>query len=140
MLAENKYNEDYIAVCKDQLEQQIRAFNTLAGSVDPGTAAQHALSELEQSLFTNMVLVLDHYFVHRTRAIEGKDGNPLNEVRMLSNSITRNGGVLAADKTIKYDPRKAVLKFKVGDKIKLSSADFSALAEAFLGEIESRFS
>jgi hypothetical protein len=63
----------------------------------------------------NLTLVLDSYFVHRTRAIEGKDGNPLNEVRMLCNSILRSKGVLSADKTIKYEADTAVLKLRVGD-------------------------
>ena len=45
---------------------------------------------------------MDSYFVHRTRAIEGKDGNPLNEVRMLSTSSLRNKAELMADKAIEY--------------------------------------
>jgi hypothetical protein len=45
---------------------------------------------------------LDSYFVHRTRAIEGKDDNPLNEVRMLSTSTLRNKAELMADKAIEY--------------------------------------
>lgn len=44
------------------------------------------------------------YFVHRTRNIEGKDGSPLNEVRMLCNSMMHNHDVMTADGTIKYDP------------------------------------
>jgi hypothetical protein len=42
----------------------------------------------------NMTLVLDRYFVHRLRVVTGKDGNPLNEVELLSDSIMNNDGVL----------------------------------------------
>lgn len=51
-----------------------------------------------------MVLALDQLFVHRARGIEGKDGNPLNEVRVLCTSIMANGGVLVKDSQIKLDP------------------------------------
>lgn len=37
-----------------------------------------------------MVVVLEGCFVHRSRTIEKKDGNPLNEVGMLSNSMMLN--------------------------------------------------
>jgi hypothetical protein len=39
-----------------------------------------------------MVLGLDHYFLHRVRKLEGKDGNPLNEVRVICDSLTDNDG------------------------------------------------
>ena len=68
--------------------------------------------------FGNLVVVLDGYFVHRTRAIEGKDGNPLNEVRMLCSSILGHDGVLAADGTIKYKPEASVLGLAVGKATK----------------------
>lgn len=38
------------------------------------------LESFEAVFFNNMVLVLDSYFTHRTRAIEGKDGNPMNRL------------------------------------------------------------
>lgn len=71
--------------------------------------------------------------------MEGKDGNPLNEVRVLCNSLLNNGGLMASDKQIKLDPAKSILKYQVGDEIKLSEADFALLAKAFFAEIESKY-
>jgi len=54
--------------------------------------------EFEQRFFNDQVLILDNMFVHRLTGIEGKDGNPLNEVRVLSNSILLNQGKMQVDK------------------------------------------
>ena len=83
---------------------------------------------------------MDACFVHRTRAREGKDGNPLNEVRMLCNSILRNAGVLGAGKTVKYEPETSVLKLRIGDEIALDEAQFQLLSDAFFAEIQHKFS
>jgi hypothetical protein len=72
-----------------------------------------------------MVMLLDYFFVHRPRGVEGKDGNPLNEVRVMANSMLQNNNVLS---TSYSNPMAAAL----GDKsIKLSAA--------FFQEIESKF-
>jgi hypothetical protein len=76
---------------------------------------------------------------HRARGLEKKDGNPLNEVRILCNSMMNNNDLMCADKTIKFDPAKSVLKYRVGDEIKLNEADFVRLAAAFFAEIESKY-
>ncbi len=47
--------------------------------------------------------------------------------------------MMCADKTIKYDPTKSVLKSRVGDEIKLNEADYMRLSSAFFAEIESRY-
>jgi len=60
--------------------------------------------------FNNMVLVLDSYFCHRSRTIEGKDGNPLNEVRVLCNSMLENKGRVRAEKAITLKPLGAFEK------------------------------
>jgi len=70
---------------------------------------------------------------------EEKDGNPLNEVRMMCNSILQNHGVLSADKTIKFNPAKSISKLQIGDKIKLTESDFVLLFLAFFAEIETKF-
>jgi hypothetical protein len=100
--------------------------------------AKAAIDSFEPHFFNNMVLALDSYFLHRARALEKKDGNPLNEVRILCNSMTNNNK-MCADKTIKFDPAKFVLKYRIGDKIKLKEADFVRLSSAFFAEIERKY-
>ncbi len=80
--------------------------------------------------------------MQRLRVIEGKDGNPLNEVRVLCNSILLNVGKLQVEtlpewpmsggRSLKLSPEKSALKLKVGDVVKLSEADFVWLSKAFL--------
>jgi hypothetical protein len=38
-----------------------------------------------------------------------------------------------------YDPAKSVLKFKIGDEIRLNHEDFKLLSQAFFSEMESKF-
>jgi hypothetical protein len=52
----------------------------------------------EARFFNSQVLLLDHMFVHRLAGIEGKDGNPINEVRVLCNSLLLNKGKLQIEK------------------------------------------
>jgi len=84
-------------------------------------------------------LVLENYFVHRSRSIEQKDGNALNEVRMLSNSMMNNNNIMTADNTIKYKPENSIVKYQPGDEIKLKQEDFLKLSKAFFAEIESKY-
>jgi len=88
-------------------------------------------------------------FVHRLSGIEGKDGNPLNEVRVLCNSILLNRGKLQIDRLpgwpnsavagIKLPPEKSVLRLKGGDEVRLSEVDFERLSKAFFAELEKKF-
>jgi hypothetical protein len=97
------------------------------------------LESFEPLFFNNLVLVMDRSFVHRTRALEGKDVNPMNEVRMIWDSLLENSGKLTANKTIKYNPSKSVLKLDVDDEIKLNESRFIRLSNAFFAEIENKF-
>jgi hypothetical protein len=128
LLAVTQYRPDHVGRCRRRIAADVAAFSKAKAN---GSA--------ETAFFNNMVLSLDHYFLHRVRKNEGKDGNPLNEVRVLCDSLTDNDGVLAADKTIRLKPEKSILGLKVGDEIKLTEADFRRLADAFLAEIESRY-
>ena len=85
------------------------------------------------------MLALDRYFVHRVRAVSGKDGNPLNEVELIADGLLLHEGTLPASTVIKYAPDRSVLGLEVGDRIALTADDFERLSAAFLAEIEKRF-
>jgi len=54
-------------------------------------------------------------------------------------SMMRNNNMMCADKAIKFDAAESVLKYGVGDEIKLNEAHFILLSSAFFTEIESRY-
>lgn len=142
MLGMKTYSQDYIDACRARVSADLRAYRKQVGKAPS--------KEFEVRFFNDQVLLLDHMFVHRLPGIEGKDGNPLNEVRVLCNSILLNQGKLQVDKlpgwpnsagaSIKLPPEKSVLKLRVGDDVKLSEADFVRLFRAFFAEIEKKFS
>jgi hypothetical protein len=142
MLGVRSYPREYIDACRSRVEADISAYRNLvkAASSPPANGKmQSAIQSFEPTFFNNMVLLLDEFFVHRLRTIEGKDGNPLNEVRVMCNSLLYNDNILTADRSIKLSPDKSVLKYQFGDEIKLTEADFLLLSKAFFAEIVSKF-
>lgn len=141
MLSVNHYDQTFVDDCRSRVDMQVSAYRDLIAAARDGGGSQleAAITTFEPLFFNNMVLVLDDSFLHRSRIMEGKDGNPLNEVRILCNSLLNNGGVIAADKQIKMEPATTVLHYEVGDEIELSEADFVRLAKAFFAEIEQKY-
>lgn len=143
MLSRNSYTQEYIDQCRARVAAQVAAFKKLVaaarkrGTSDASLGA--ALESFEPVFFNSMVLALEGSFVHRGRTIEGKDGNPLNEVRMLCTSMLEHDGRMTADRSIKLDPSTSVLHHQFGDEIRLSQADFVALSDAFFAEIERKY-
>lgn len=135
MLSVNSYPRAYIDTCRTRVAAKVAAYRALIASASD----QAAIEAFEPHFFNAMVLALDNWFLHRGRAIELKDGNPLNEVRMMCNSITTHNNILTADKTIRYDPAKSVVKYRLGDEIRLTEAEFFRLSAAFLDDIERKF-
>ena len=141
MLGMKSYPRGYIDQCRKKVDAELRTYRKQFGKT--------ASKEFEGRFFNNQVLLLDYMFVHRIAGIEGKDGNPLNEVRVLCNSLLLNKGKLQVDKlpgwpnsaggSIKLPAEKSVLKLKVGDEINLTQADFARLSKAFFAEIESKY-
>jgi len=129
MLGMKTYPQDYIDACRARVDAQLAAYR----------AAVVKDSAVEAVFFNNMVIVLDSYFTHRLRGVEGKDGNPLNEVRVLASSMMQGGEKLVKDTQIKLDPETSVLGLEVGATIALTEADFVALSKAFFAELETKF-
>ena len=132
MLGMRTYPKKYISACSLKVEADLSAYRALA-------AGGKVSEAFEVTFFNNMILVLEHLFVHRLRGVEGKDENALNEVRMLSDSMMNNNNKMETDKTIKYDSAQSILKVEVGDEIKMYEAGFLLLYKAFFTEIERIF-
>jgi hypothetical protein len=139
MLGVSAYDQDYIGKCRDKVAAQVSAYEALATAARNGAKADAEADAFERLFFNNMVLVLDALFMHRLRTKEGKDGNPANEVRVLSESLLESDGVLTVPKSIKLDPERSVLHHAPGDEIALTTDDFQRLAEAYFATIEERF-
>jgi hypothetical protein len=133
MLSVKSYGREYIDAARSRVDAQVSAYRSLA-------AATTVPEVFETACFGNLAVVLEHTFVHRMSGQEGKDGNPLNEVRMLAASITANGGRLTpADKQIKYHPEKTILGYAVDDVVAVHADEFTRLADAFFADIEAQF-
>lgn len=144
MLSINTYSQKYIDDCRTKVNALLASYKNILSTIRKQTETDEeqltaAVKLFEKNLFQNMVLVLDNYFCNRSRMIEGKDGNPLNEVRVLGNSIMHNNKIMMADKTITLDPTKSILKHRIGDEIKLNEIDFLLLSKAFFAEIEKKY-
>lgn len=137
MLGRKNYTPDEVRTAKAGVEQQCSAYRKLREAA--AGAGGDAVAEFEPLFFNNMVLVLDRPFVHRLRMTTGKDGNPLNEVELLCDSLINNGGVLRGNNVVKYVAEDAVVGLQVGDEIKLGASEFEGLASAFFAELERKF-
>jgi hypothetical protein len=138
MLGVKSYPKQYVKQCRSMIEDQLDAYRTVAAAAGKGKA-ETALDAFAPGYFNSMVVVLEGCFTHRLRGVEGKDGNPLNEVRVLATSILENDRVLTVEKSIKLKPETSVLGLAPGDAVALTEGDFAKLAQAYFDEIERKF-
>jgi hypothetical protein len=138
MLGRKSYTQDEIDTARSAVTALLTAHDDLAKTID-GEAAQAALEAFEPLFFNTMVLVLDRPFVHRLRGSTGKDGNALNEVELICDSLMNNGAVLRGNNVITYVPEQSVVQLQVGAPIRLTAEQFERLSTAFFAELESRF-
>ncbi|HEV8361218.1 MAG TPA: hypothetical protein VGR28_12270 [Candidatus Thermoplasmatota archaeon] len=141
MLGMKTYPQASIDACRARVDANVRAYQKALGKAPS--------KDFEARYFNDQVLLLDYMFVHRLSGIEGKDGNPLNEVRVLCNSLLLNKGKVHIKKLpgwpnsavsgLTLPAEKSLLKLKDGDEVKLTEADFVRLADAFFAELESKY-
>jgi hypothetical protein len=144
MLSVNSYAPEYVDACRSNVDMTVAAYENLLAAARTANGTDtapldFAVSSFEPPFYHHLVLALDCYFNHRSRNLEGKDGNPLNEVRVLCASITQNEGKFAADRTIKWRPDQSVLGYHVGDEVRLTGADFARLSKAFFADLEAKY-
>jgi len=142
MLGMKIFDTKYIAAVRARIDGDRKAYRKAVAAAAGGKAFEHRF-------FNDQVLLLDHAFVHRLAGAEGKDGNALNEVRILCNSLLLNGGKLQVDNLpgwpnsagggMKLPADKSVLGLEPGDTIALTESDFVRLSDAFFAEIEKRY-
>jgi hypothetical protein len=153
MLGMRTYARAFIDERHSRAEADAAAYQRVAAAAKKhpeDEALSSALEALEAAFFNNLLLTLDYSFIHRLAVVEGKDGNPLNEVRILCNSLLLNKGIMEkwypwkhvsalGDKSMKLSPESSVLGRQFGEEIKLTEADFSQISEAFFAEMERGF-
>jgi hypothetical protein len=140
LLGRKNYTREELDHARTEITEQLKAYRKLAKAVANGNGdAAAALESFEPLFFNNMALVLDRYFVHRLRSVTGKDGNPLNEVELLSDSLLNNDGVFRGNNVIKLKSEQTVLKLEPGERIELRAKEFERLADAFFADLEGKF-
>ena len=138
MLGRKDYTRAEFDNARSAIDRQLAAWRALvATATDPKTTAK--LDAFEPLFMNNLTLALDRYFVHRIRMVTGKDGNPLNEVELIVESLLDHGGVLRANNVIKLHPDESVTKIQFGERIALTADVFERLADAFFAELDRKF-
>lgn len=138
MQAATTYSRQYLDATRTRVAEQLATFRRFASvATTPDAAA--TIAAWSPVYFGSLVVGLDHAFVHRRRDAAQRDGDVLDEVRVLASSIAEHGGVLTVEDDTPYDPERSVTGARPGALINLGDVDFERLAEAYLAAIEARY-
>jgi hypothetical protein len=125
----NTYTSDEIESCRDNCDSLLAAW--AANDVEDTT--------LESLVFGQAVVVLHTWFGHRAPDLEGDDANPMNEVRVIADSIVDNDAVLRVQGPITWVAERTVLRLAVGDPVEVTANGFERLAAAYIAAIEATY-
>ena len=67
--------------------------------------------------WNQLVPAFDRWFPFATRRSKGATANPINEVRVIAESVIEHGSVMTVPRGIKLDPEASVLGFAAGKEI-----------------------
>jgi hypothetical protein len=123
MLARTGYDRHYVAACRESVGAAVEELRRVGAS---------------SAAWNQLLPALDRWFELRNPKLEGRDGNPLNEARVVAGSIVEHGAVMTIPRGIKLRPEASVLGFEEGEEISLDGAAFERLFDAFLAEVESK--
>jgi hypothetical protein len=124
MLLRTGYDRHYVANCRESVGAAVEELRRVGAS---------------SAAWNQLVPALDRWFSIRNPKVEGRDGNPINEVRAIAESVTEHGSVMAVPKGIKLSEESSVLGFLDGEEISLDGDSFERLFDAFLAEVEAKF-
>lgn len=129
MLGRTSYSPDELESCRDAADALLAVWQ--ANDIHDET--------LENLVFTQAVVALHAWFVHRSPELEGTSGNPMNEVRVLADSVIANGGVVRVEGPIRWVPERTVLRLAVGDEVVVTANSYERLAAAYLDAVSDTF-
>lgn len=129
MLERISYTSDEVEACRDTCDALLAAW--AANDVEDTT--------LESIVFTQAVVVLHAWFADRRRDLERAVGSPLTEVRVLADSVVRNGGTLRVEGSAGWTPERTVLGLALGDEVEVTADGYEQLAAAYLAAIEATY-
>ncbi|MFJ7421026.1 hypothetical protein ACIQXD_20775 [Streptomyces uncialis] len=135
------YGQEYIDGSRARIAARVASYRRLAATAaelggEAKIAFQTSLLAFEPVFFNDLLLALELHFAHRAPGPRDPYGDPLEEVRLLSEALLTGDGTLRADPG--PDRQSSVLGLAAGDRVRLREADFVRLAAAFFTEIERR--
>ncbi|MGZ4675437.1 MAG: hypothetical protein ACXVJ7_09875 [Acidimicrobiia bacterium] len=141
MLGRKDFTREEIDGAAAMVSRQLASYKKVAKLATTGSDAKAAatLTAFETAYGNALALALDRVFVHRVRAVTGKDTTPLNELELIAESLMLHDGVFTTNTVIKYVPDRSVLGLKAGDPVALSAEDFERLAAACFEELQAKF-
>ncbi|MGV8987981.1 MAG: hypothetical protein ACOH2H_17050 [Cypionkella sp.] len=123
-----------ISACRTEMTAMAAKWRAVARASE-ATAREAA----EAQVFNQMVVALERRFAQTLRGVEGKDCKLVNEVRLLSQGVSGNGGYFPSDDVVRWRPEASITGYRAGDRIRLGEAVFSRLAKSYLDAIADRF-